>query len=267
MPYITAADGIELYYEVEGDGFPLVFTHGNEGFGRQYFLQARIMSKKYKCIMHDLRGCGLSSKPDVEVYDVKEQAAYLHAILTELGVKRAVHFGHSWGGGISLQYYFDYPGEVAGIVFIGSYSAGNQLAIDEPAVLKFYETVQGRQEVFKTLVAHEKFYKYNPYGDEIGTLLWKEACKGPIYAANAICKGFFRYDFTPRLPEVKVPCLIIHGDDDKPCPFETCAKVLNEKLPDARLVVVKDTGHFCHMEKPEIANEAIWDWLEEKIKQ
>jgi pimeloyl-ACP methyl ester carboxylesterase len=119
--------------------------------------------------MHDLRGCGLSSKPDVEVYDVKGQAYYLHTILSKLGIKRAVHIGHSWGGGISLQYYFDYPGEVAGIIFIGSYSAGSQLSISEADVLKLYSTIQGRQQVFQTLVAHEKFYKYNPYSDEIGT--------------------------------------------------------------------------------------------------
>jgi pimeloyl-ACP methyl ester carboxylesterase len=39
MPFVTAADGVELHYEVEGDGFPLVFTHGNMGFGQQFFLQ------------------------------------------------------------------------------------------------------------------------------------------------------------------------------------------------------------------------------------
>ena len=39
MPFVTASDGTELYYEVEGDGFPLVFTHGNMGFGQQFFLQ------------------------------------------------------------------------------------------------------------------------------------------------------------------------------------------------------------------------------------
>jgi pimeloyl-ACP methyl ester carboxylesterase len=41
VPFVTASDGVELYYEVEGDGFPLVFTHGNMGFGRQFVLQTR----------------------------------------------------------------------------------------------------------------------------------------------------------------------------------------------------------------------------------
>jgi pimeloyl-ACP methyl ester carboxylesterase len=65
---------------------------------------------------------------------------------------------------------------------------------------------------------------------------------------------------------VRAPALVIHGDTDKPVPVETSGKVLAERIPDARLVVVQDTGHFPHMEKPEIVNEAIWQWLEEKMR-
>ncbi len=262
MPFVTASDGVELYYEVEGEGFPLVFTHGNMGFGRQFLLQTRILRRKYQCILHDLRGCGLSGKPQAEVYDTKRHASDLHTILEALGVQKAVHIGHSFGGPNSLQYYFDYPHEVAGLVFIGSYSAGTQLAITEAQVLQFYETIQGRQTVFQTLITHEKFGKYNPYGADLQEMLWQEACKPPLYASNAICRGFCRLDFTEQLSTVQVSCLVVHGDTDKPVPLETSGQVLADKLPAARLVVVKDTGHFPHMEKPEIVNEAIWEWLE-----
>jgi pimeloyl-ACP methyl ester carboxylesterase len=62
-----------------------------------------------------------------------------------------IHLGHSFGGPISLQYYFDYPDEIAGLVFIGSYSAGKQLTVTEDQVLQLYETLQGRQKLFQTL--------------------------------------------------------------------------------------------------------------------
>ena len=267
MPFVTASDGAELHYEVEGEGFPLVFTHGNMGFGQQFFLQTRIFRKKYRCILHDLRGCGLSDKPQSEVYDTTIHSSDLQTILQALGVKKAVHLGHSFGGPISLQYYFDYPDEVAGLAFFGSYSAGTQLAITEGQVLQFYETIQGRQQVFQTFVTHEKFAKYNPYGADIEAMLQTEACKPPIYASKAICRGFSRLDFTERLSAVRVPTLVVHGDTDKPVPFETSGKVLAEQIPDAGLVMIKDTGHFPHMEKPELVNEAVWQWLEEKIAQ
>jgi pimeloyl-ACP methyl ester carboxylesterase len=264
MPFVTASDGVELHYEVEGDGFPLVFTHGNMGFGQQFFLQTRIFRKRYRCILHDLRGCGLSGKPQAEVYDTKIHSSDLHTILQALDLTKAVHLGHSFGGPISLQYYFDYPGEMAGIVFLGSYSASSQLTITEEQVLQFYETIEGRQTVFQTFITHEKFAKYNPYGADIEAMLQREACKPPIYASKAICRGFCRLDFTERLSAVRVPTLIVHGDTDKPLPFETSGKVLAEKIPEARLAIIKDTGHFPHMEKPELVNEAIWSWLEEK---
>jgi pimeloyl-ACP methyl ester carboxylesterase len=75
MPFVTAGDGTELYYESEGDGFPLVFTHGNMGFGQQFFLQTRAFQRRYRCLLHDSRGCGLSGKPTYEIYDAKTQAA------------------------------------------------------------------------------------------------------------------------------------------------------------------------------------------------
>lgn len=117
------------------------------------------------------------------------------------------------------------------------------------------------------MITHEKFAKFNPYGADIEAMLQREACKPPIYASKATCRGFFRLDFTGRLSEVQVPALILCGNEDKPVPLETASKVLAEKISDARLVIVQDTGHFPHMEKPEIVNEAIWKWLEEKIPQ
>ena len=190
MPFVTAADGVELHYEVEGDGFPLVFTHGNMGFGQQFFLQTPIFRKRYRCILHDLRGCGLSGKPQAEVYGTKIHSSDLHTILQALGVTKAVHLGHSFGGPISLQYYFDYPGEMAGLVFLGSYSANSQLTITEEQVLQFYETIEGRQTVFQTFITHEKFAKYNPYGADIEAMRQKEACK-PLFTPVRQSAGAF----------------------------------------------------------------------------
>src|ERR1700736_6702993 len=244
MPFVAASGGVEVYYHAEGDGFPIVFTHGNMGFGDQFYLQTRISRTKYRCILHDLRGCGLSGKPQAEIYNTGINSSDLHTILQELGVQRAVHVGHSFGGPIALQYYFDYPAEVAGIVFIGSYSAGRQLAITEEQVLSLYDTIQGRHAVFETFITHEKFAKFNPYAAEIEATLQREACKPPIYASKATCRGFFRLDFTDLLSSVQVPALVVCGDADKPVPLENASTILAERIPDAQLVVVKDAGHF-----------------------
>jgi pimeloyl-ACP methyl ester carboxylesterase len=64
---------------------------------------------------------------------------------------------------------------------------------------------------------------------------------------------------------VQVPALVVCGDADKPVPLENASTILAERIPDAQLVVVKDAGHFPHMEKPEIVNEAMWRWLRERV--
>ena len=89
MPFVTAGDETELHYEVEGEGFPLVFTHGNMGFGQQFFLQTRVFSRQFRCVLHDSRGCGLSGKPTAEIYDTKTQAADLYTILRAVGVEKS----------------------------------------------------------------------------------------------------------------------------------------------------------------------------------
>jgi pimeloyl-ACP methyl ester carboxylesterase len=265
MPFVTTGDGTELHYEVEGEGFPLVFTHGNMGFGQQFFLQTRVFRRHHRCVLHDSRGCGLSGKPTDEIYDVKTQAADLHSILRTVGVEKAIHIGHSFGGPIALQFYFDHPDEVSGLVLIGSYSAGRQLAITEEQVLSLYDTIQGRHSVFETFITHEKFARFNPYAAEIEAMLQREACKPHIYASKATCRGFFRLYLTERLCSVRVPALVVCGDADKPVPLESASRILAEGIPDARLVVVKDAAHFPHMEKPEIVNEAMWHWLRERL--
>jgi Alpha/beta hydrolase family len=148
---------------------------------------------------------------------------------------------------------------------MGSYSAGRQLAITEEQVLSLYDTIQGRHAVFETFITHEKFAKFNPYAAEIEATLQREACKPPIYASKATCRGFFRLDFTDRLSRVQVPALVVCGDADKPVPLENASTILAERIPDAQLVVVKDAGHFPHMEKPEVVNEAMWRWLRERV--
>jgi pimeloyl-ACP methyl ester carboxylesterase len=60
--------------------------------------------------------------------------------------------------------------------------------------------------------------------------------------------------------------LIVCGDSDKPVPLETASQVLADKIPNAKLLTIRDAGHFPHMENPEIFNEALWMWMEENVQ-
>jgi len=79
--------------------------------------------------------------------------------------------------------------------------------------------------------------------------------------------GFIVWLTNTKFPTLSavVPALVVCGDADKPVPLENASTILAGKIPDAQLVVVKDAGHFPHMEKPEIVNEAMWHWLRDRV--
>ncbi len=236
------------------------------GFGQQFFLQTRIFRQHYRCILHDSRGCGLSGKPEADIYDTKTYAADLHTILQALGVRKAVILATPSVARSRCNTILTTRMKSLGLCVSAHIRLVPNWLLPKSKCYSSTRLFREGAQFLKPLSLMRSFANINPYGADIEAMLQREACKPPIYASKATCRGFFRLDFTERLPTVRVPALIICGDTDKPVPLETASRVLAERIPDAQLVTVKDTGHFPHMEKPEIVNEAMWQWLEEKIK-
>src|SRR5262249_23278131 len=120
MPSITTKDGTEIYYKDWGEGQPVVFSHGwpldAEAYEDQMFLLA---SGGYCCIAHDRRGHGRSSQP-WEGNDMDNYADDLAALVKAIKLKKAIHVGHSTGGGEVARYIGRYGTKrVAAAVLIG----------------------------------------------------------------------------------------------------------------------------------------------------
>src|SRR5438132_7148281 len=104
MPTITTKDGTQIYYKDWGAGQPVVFSHGwplsGDAFEDQMFF---LTSRGYRCIAHDRRGHGRSSQP-WDGNDMDQYADDLAALTEKLDLKRAIHVGHSTGGGEVARY-------------------------------------------------------------------------------------------------------------------------------------------------------------------
>ncbi len=244
MPYLTADDDCEIYYEVHGTGPALAFISGFMGITDIWRAQIDALAGRYQCIAFDTRGAGRSEKPLPRVaYGVRRHARDLSAVLDELGVARVVLIGHSMGGNTALETFALNPARVAGIALIGSYLSGAQIV-----------GVGNRPELIRAAVARpsSRLAFYESVGLPMSIAI--EATKWPLYALLGNAESFLAFDGTALLPKIDVPCLILHGAQDIVSPADPCALSLNDGLRDAELVVLPGVNHCPMVEAPADTN-------------
>jgi len=256
MPFITADDGCELYYEAHGSGPTIAFASGFMGITDIWRDQIEEFSSRYQCVAFDNRGAGRSEKPFPRgAYGVERHAKDLHCVLTELGVNRVVLVGHSMGGNTASLYYLAHPLLVAGIVYVGSYVSGAQIA----SVGNTLEAIKGAVKQKSTRVG---FYQAVGLSEEIAM----ESAKWELYAVMGNAESFMEFDLSERIGDIACPCLILHGDSDIVSPLDPCGNGLQAGLPDAQLEVFTGVNHCPMSEDPKRANELLASFLEQRVK-
>src|SRR4030081_1424596 len=118
MPNINR-DGVKIYYEVRGDGPPLLLTHGYSSTSAMWQGQVDALSKQHKLILWDMRGHGQSDYPDdPSAYSEALTVGDMAAILDAIGTERAIIGGLSLGGYMSLAFYRPYPHRARALLII-----------------------------------------------------------------------------------------------------------------------------------------------------
>jgi pimeloyl-ACP methyl ester carboxylesterase len=254
MPFVTTDDDCEIYYESYGDGPTIAFAPGFMGITDIWRQQINEFSPRYRCVAVDNRGAGRSEKPVPRVaYGVERHAKDLHFVLSQIGADRVVIVGHSMGGNTACLYYLAHPNAVAGIVFVGSYVAGSQIA-----------EAGNTLDVIKGAVKHKasrvEFYKAVGLPEEIAM----ESAKWELYAVLGNAESFMEFDISSRIGEIRCPCLILHGDGDIVSPLEPCGISLRDGLPDAQLEVFTGVNHCPMSEDPKRTNDFLRHFLEKR---
>ena len=110
MPHVTTDDGVRLYYEEAGSGYPIVFVHEFAGDYRSYETQLRFFSRRYHCIAFNARGYPPSDVPeDWQRYSQERARDDIRDVLDGLGLAKAHIVGISMGGFAVLHFGFAYP--------------------------------------------------------------------------------------------------------------------------------------------------------------
>ena len=263
---ITTKDGVCIYFKDWGspDGQPVVFSHGwplsADAWDDQMFF---LSERGYRCIAHDRRGHGRSGQPwtgnDMDTY-----ADDLAALVQTLDLKKAVHVGHSTGGGEVARYIGRHGTKrVAKAVLIG---AVPPLMVKTPAnpgglPLEFFDGFRksflaDRSQLYKD-VASGPFYGFNRSGAKVSQGLidsfWMQGMLSGHKNSYDCIKAFSETDFTEDLKKFDVPTLILHGDDDQVVPIGASAMLSSKLVKGAQLKIYKGGAHgMCSTEKDRV---------------
>jgi len=269
MPHVTTDDGVRLYYEEAGSGYPIVFVHEFAGDYRSYETQLRFFSRRYRCIAFNARGYPPSDVPeDRQRYSRERARDDIRDVLDGLGLAKAHIVGISMGGFAVLHFGFAYPNRASALVVAGcGYGAQpdkRQQFQEETARTAAQISQKGMAEVAKTYGAGPTRVQYlnkDPRGyAEFLEQLAEHSTQG---AANTMRGVQGRrpslWELTDQMTRIEVPTLIATGDEDDPC-LEP-GILMKRAIATAALVVFPNTGHALNIEEPDLFNRTLADFF------
>ena len=260
-------NGVELYYEVTGDGFPLVLSHEFGGSHQSWKAQVSFFSHRYRVITYNHRGFPPSEVPeDPTAYSQEALVEDLHQLLRHLGIRQAHIGGLSMGGNVALNFGLAHP-EMARALVVASTGSGStdreRFEAELEQMARRFET-EGAEAVARGYTkgpSRVQLLRKDPRG-------WEEFYQVFINRSAAgsarILRGVIRrratiFALQPRLQQLQVPALIMVGDEDDPC-LEP-AIFMKRNIPGAGLVVFPQSGHAINLEEPDLFHRAVLDFL------
>jgi len=266
---IPRPDGSVLRVECYGpaDAPPIVFTHGWGADSTEWFYQKKYLADRFRLIVWDLPGAGLSKKPTNNDYRLENLAADLKDVIDFAGGRPAFLVGHSIGGMTTLTFCKEFPdwlgSKVAGLVLVHTtYTnpvrttrmAGLYTAIEKPVIVPLlYLTIalwplvwiMNWLSYFNGSV-HRSTHKSSFSGAETRGQLDFISKIAPRYRPDVLARGMLgmiAYDATNALPRIDVPTLVVVGDRDTTTPPEA-GEFIARQVPMAELVTLSPAKHM-----------------------
>jgi non-heme chloroperoxidase len=256
MAYVTTKDGVEIFYKDWGpkDAQVLFFHHGwplsSDDWDAQLLF---FLNEGFRVVAHDRRGHGRSSQV-WDGHDMDHYADDVAEVVKHLGIKNAVHIGHSTGGG-EVAHYIARHGEE-------NVSKAVLVSAVPPIMLKTENNPDGlAKEVFDDLQNQlfknrAQFYYDLPAGPFYGfnrpdakpsepVILnwWRQGMMGGAKAHYDGIVAFSQTDFTEDLKKISVPVLVMHGDDDQIVPYENSGVLSAKLVQNGTLKTYKGYSH------------------------
>jgi pimeloyl-ACP methyl ester carboxylesterase len=268
--------GHRVSYRTAGAGPVVLLVHGIAGTSEQWADVAPMLAEEFTVVAPDLLGHGQSAKPQGD-YSLGAYAVSLRDLLVVLGHRRATIVGHSLGGGVAMQFAYEYPVFAERMVVVSSGGLGREV---HPLLRA--ATLPGAELVLP-LLAHERVLGA---GGAVGQVLARlglragpdiaEMARGYASLADAEARSAFihtvravmdysgqRVSAADRLYLASMlPTLIVWGRRDPLIPAAH-GEFAHGEMPGSRLEIFEEAGHFPHLDDPIRFAAVLRDFLEE----
>jgi len=259
MPKINIGD-IEINYQEQGRGIPLIILHGlNSDISGWVFVMPEL-AKYYRTIAVDVRGHGESGKPDIP-YSIRMFSDDLYNFCQKLQISEAHILGLSMGGAIAQQFALLYKEMIRSLILVSTFSY-----IDDhlkEAFLKLRRSLDtgGYPAFFDEVVKlafTPKYIRENP--ESIATLKEKRIkINSPVAIARAT-EACLNFNLKDEISRINLPTLILSGREDVFTPLHL-AEQIHQSIKGSEWKIIDNVGHNLHIEKPEEMVEAVLEFL------
>jgi 3-oxoadipate enol-lactonase len=250
-----------IYYEVTGQGEPLLFIHGLASSSRSWKKQVPVFSQKYQVITFDIRGHGRSEKP-MEPYSIKSFATDAVELLRTLGLSSAHVVGFSMGGMVAFQLAVDAPELVRSLVAVNCVPEGSirsfnngvecfrqMLWLPFNGIWRKRRNNGGEPELANLDLDEEKVYQ---------SVMQRMAVKNKLAYASAF-RAIIRWSVVGQLDTIRCPTLMITSDEDF-VPVSVKEDYAS-KIPYGELVVISNSRHAAPRERTEEFNNILLEFI------
>jgi 3-oxoadipate enol-lactonase len=251
-----------LYFEIAGEGQPLVLVHAGIADSRMWNWQFAVLARRFRAVRYDRRGFG-RTQASAGPYSHHDD---LYQLLRFLKIERAMLLGCSQGGKTALDFTLEHPPMTLALVLVASALGGFEFAGEQPRQLAELEQADEAGDVERV--------------NELELQIWVDGQTRAPHQIDAGLRELARemnrialsapkptgeeQPLEPpaiqRLHEIKVPTLIITGDLDTPQTL-AAARVLAEAIKGAQSAVIESTAHLPNMERPEEFNQRVLSFL------
>jgi proline iminopeptidase len=262
-----------LYYEIHGDGLPVILLNGGPGFSHEVLEPLQALADTYKLVFFDQRGTGDSDKADTRSYTIDANVEDVEQIRRQLNLGRCAVFGHSWGGMLAQAYALKYPLHISKLILADTFSSIDDLnetfarmrAGLPPELQAVCEKCEG-EGLYKDGDTYPPEYQavldvaYEPVqisvtpppsiqdmfskvAYDVYRVMWGEESEFKITGTLA------EFNAEPRLGEIQTPTLVIVGASDMPT--LAMAEKTARLIPNARMEVFEHSRHYPFLEEPE----------------